>query len=86
LPSFVSHTVAGTRKRYGYNGNSFICAIEFGKKIIAKSLLAGGESGDINSKHFDDQALMYTRGTFKEVLFYREDVLKHAEKTYHPGE
>jgi acyl-homoserine lactone acylase PvdQ len=86
LPSFVSHTVAGTKKRYGYNGNSFICAIEFGKKIIAKSLLAGGESGDINSKHFDDQALMYTRGTFKEVLFYREDVLKHAEKTYHPGE
>ncbi len=86
LPSFVSRTYAGTNLRYGYNGNSFICAIEFGKKIQAKSLLAGGESGDINSKHFGDQALMYTKGTFKEVLFYKDDVLKHAEKNYHPGE
>lgn len=86
LPSFVSHTVAGTKKRYGYNGNSFICAVEFGKKVVAKSLLAGGESGDMNSRHFNDQALMYTRGTFKDVLFYREDVLRHAERNYHPGE
>jgi hypothetical protein len=29
---------------------------------------------------------MYSKGIFKEVLFYKEDVLKHAEKTYHPGE
>jgi hypothetical protein len=29
---------------------------------------------------------MYTRGQFKDVLFYREDVEKHAEKTYHPGD
>ena len=86
LPSFVSRTYAGTNLRYGYNGNSFICAVEFGKKIQAKSLLAGGESGDINSKHFGDQALMYTKGQFKEVLFYKEDVLKHMEKSYHPGE
>ena len=86
LPSFVSRTYPGTNLRYGYNGNSFICAIEFGKKIKAKSLLAGGESGDINSKHFGDQAEMYTNGQFKEVLFYKEDVLKHVEKSYHPGE
>ena len=85
LPSFVSKTFPGTMKRYGYNGNSFICAVEFGKKIKAKSLLAGGESGNKDSKHFDDQALMYTRGQFKDVLFYKEDVVKHAEKTYHPG-
>lgn len=86
LPSFVSRTYSGTNLRYGYNGNSFICAIEFGKRITAKSLLAGGESSDINSKHFGDQALMYTKGIFKEVLFYKDDVLKHAEKNYHPGE
>ncbi len=86
LPSFVSKTYPGTNLRYGYNGNSFICAVEFGKRIKAKSLLAGGESGDINSKHFGDQALMYTKGQFKDVLFYKEDVLKNAERTYHPGE
>lgn len=86
LPSYTSRIFPQTKKRYGVNGNSFICAVEFGKKIKAKSLLAGGQSGDPASKHFNDQASMYTKGQFKEVLFYKEDVLKHAEKTYHPGE
>lgn len=86
IPSYTARYFPGTMKRYGVNGNSFICAVEFGKRIKAKSLLAGGESGDINSKHFTDQALMYTKGQFKDVLFYKEDVVQHAEKTYHPGE
>jgi acyl-homoserine lactone acylase PvdQ len=86
LPSYSSRTYPGTLKRYGVNGNSFICAVEFGKKIKAKSLLAGGESGDPDSNHFFDQGLMYSKGQFKDVLFYKEDVLKHAERTYHPGE
>ncbi len=86
LPSYISRTFPGTKKRYGVHGNSFVSAVEFGKKIKAKSLLAGGESGDINSKHFFDQGLMYSKGQFKDVLFYKEDVMKHAEKTYHPGE
>ncbi|WP_026464398.1 penicillin acylase family protein [Adhaeribacter aquaticus] len=85
LPSFVSRTYPGTTKRYGYNGNSFVCAVEFGSRIKAKSLMAGGNSSNPDSKHFNDQALMYTKGEFKEVLFYKEDVLKHAERTYHPG-
>ncbi|MBL7701047.1 MAG: penicillin acylase family protein [Ferruginibacter sp.] len=86
LPSYSSKTFAGTKKRYGYHGNSFICAVEFGKKIKAKSLLAGGESGNPDSKHFFDQGLMYSKGQFKDVLFYKEDVLKHVERKYHPGE
>ncbi|MBL0180797.1 MAG: penicillin acylase family protein [Chitinophagaceae bacterium] len=86
LPSYTSKTFPGTKKRYGVNGNSFICAVEFGKKIKAKSLLAGGESGNPNSPHFFDQGLMYSKGQFKDVLFYKEDVMKHVEKKYHPGE
>ena len=98
LPSYSSRTYPGTKKRYGYHGNSFICAVEFGrsagsggqgpsdKRIKAKSLLAGGESGRTNSKHFFDQGLMYSKGQFKDVLFYKEDVLKHVERKYHPGE
>ena len=86
LPSYSSRTYSGTKKRYGYHGNSFICVVEFGKKVKAKSLLAGGESGDTNSKHFFDQGLMYSKGQFKDVLFYKEDVLKHVERKYHPGQ
>jgi acyl-homoserine-lactone acylase len=86
IPSYSSRVFAGTKKRYGVNGNSFICAVEFGKKIKAKSLLAGGESGHPDSKHFFDQGYMYSKGVFKDVLFYKEDVLQHAERKYHPGE
>lgn len=86
LPAYKSQTFANTKKRYGVHGNSFVCAVEFGKKVKAKSLLAGGQSGDINSKHFFDQGLMYTKGQFKDVLFYKKDVLKHVKRKYHPGE
>jgi acyl-homoserine lactone acylase PvdQ len=86
LPSYTSRTYPGTQKRYGVNGNSFVCAVEFGKRIKAKSLLAGGNSGDENSPHFFDQGPMYSKGIFKDVLFYKEDVLKKTERKYHPGE
>ncbi len=84
LPSYNSRYYPGTNKRYGVSGNSFVCAVEFGKKIKAKSLLAGGQSGDPSSKHFNDQLEMYTKGKLKDVLFYKEDVMKHVERMYHP--
>lgn len=86
LAAFNSRSFNGTNKRYGFSGASFICAVEFGKTVKAKSLLTGGESGDPSSKHFTDQALMYTKGQFKDVWFYKDDVLKHVERSYHPGE
>jgi len=60
--------------------------VEFGTKVKAKSLLAGGNSGDLTSKHFNDQAEMYQKARFKDVLFYKEDVEKNMERKYHPGE
>lgn len=88
LPAYASRSFANTKNRYGVHGNSFVCAVEFGVqgKVKAKSLLAGGQSGNPSSKHFNDQLEMYTKGKFKDVLFYKEDVLQHAEKNYHPGE
>lgn len=85
LPSFQSRTM-NTAKRYGYSGNSFIAAVEFGPRIRAKSIITGGQSFNASSKHFTDQAEGYLNGKFKDVLFYKTDVLKHAERTYHPGE
>jgi acyl-homoserine lactone acylase PvdQ len=86
LPSFASRRFAGMNKRYGVSGNSFVACVEFGKKVKAKSIITGGQSFDSASKHYIDQAKGYIDGEFKEVLFYKEDVLKHVEKQYHPGE
>jgi acyl-homoserine lactone acylase PvdQ len=86
LASYVSRYFPGTHKRYGTGGNSFVCVVEFGNKVKAKSILAGGQSGDPSSPHFFDQSKMYAEGKFKDVYFYKDDVLKHAKKTYHPGE
>lgn len=74
-----------TNKGYGTSGNSFVAAVEFGKKIKAKSIVTGGQFFDPSSKHYTDQATMFIEGKFKDVLFYKEDVVKNAERTYHPG-
>jgi len=86
LPSFASRRMSGLNKRYGVSGNSFVACVEFGKRVKAKSVITGGQSFDPSSPHYTDQAQMYIDGNFKEVLFYKEDVIKHVERRYHPGE
>ena len=86
LPSVQSRVMASTKKRYAYSGNSFIAAVEFGRKLHAKSIVTGGESSNPSSPHFSDQAEGLLNGKFKDVLFYKEDVMKHVERKYHPGE
>jgi acyl-homoserine lactone acylase PvdQ len=78
----------GTIKRYGVHGNSFVAAVEFGGKgkLKAKTILVSGESFNPNSKHFTDQAEGYLEGKFKDIYFYKPDVLKHAVRQYKPGE
>lgn len=73
------------KKLYGTRGNSFVAAVEFGDRVKAKSILAGGQSGDPVSPHFDDQIQMYADVQWKEVPYYKEDVLKRAKETYAPG-
>ena len=75
-----------TRRIFGTRGNSFVAAVEFGKTVRAKTLLAGGQSGDPDSPHFDDQAQRYVDGDFKDAAFYREDVERRATRRYRPGQ
>jgi len=75
-----------TKKIYGTRGNSFVAAVEFGDKVKAKTMLAGGQSGDPDSPHFNDQAQRYADKEFKDAAYYKEDVLKRAKATYSPGE
>jgi acyl-homoserine lactone acylase PvdQ len=85
LAAYGSRTFPGTKKMYGYVGNSFVAVVEFGKEIKAKSLLAGGVNNNPTSPHFTDQAERYCKGEFKDVSFYKKDVVKNATRTYNPG-
>ena len=86
LASFGARSYAGTKRLYGSSGNSFVAVVEFGKKVKAKTLLVGGQSGDPKSVHFDDQVKLYVEGKFKEVAYYRDDVEARSKRRYHPGE
>ena len=86
LASYGTRFGKNTKRQYGTSGNSFVAVVEFGKKVTAKSILAGGQSSDVDSPHFDDQAQRYADKKFKDVAYYREDVLKRAKRTYRPGE
>lgn len=86
LAAFGKRGKQETRRIFGTRGNSFVAVVEFGKKVRAKTLLAGGQSGDPESPHFDDQAQRYVDGEFKDAAFYREDVDRRAVRTYHPGD
>ncbi|MCH8278885.1 MAG: penicillin acylase family protein, partial [Proteobacteria bacterium] len=85
LASFGARRHQNTKRIYGSSGNSFVAVVEFGDKVRAKTLLAGGQSGDPDSPHFDDQVQRYVDREFKDVAYYRDDVEQRATRTYHPG-
>ena len=75
----------GTRRYYGASGNSFVAVVEFGPRVRAKAVTAGGESGDPRSDHFSDEAERYASGKLREVYFYPDQLRGHTERRYHPG-
>ena len=85
LASFGARRYPGTARRYGTSGNSFVAVVEFGERVTALAVTAGGESGDPSSPHFNDQAERYATGALRPVYFYPEDISANAEETYVPG-
>ena len=86
LASLGSRTYPGTKRMYGTSGNSFVAAVEFGERLRANAVTAGGLSSDPESPHFDDQAVIYAKGQLRDVLFYKKDVEQQMEREYHPGQ
>ena len=86
LASFGAKAYPSTKKWYGTSGNSFVAVVEFGDSVRARAVTAGGESGNVASKHFNDQATRYTTGNLRDVYFYASQLKGHTERTYHPGD
>ncbi|HTQ60064.1 MAG TPA: penicillin acylase family protein [Candidatus Solibacter sp.] len=85
LASFGARPYPGTKKWYGTSGNSFVAVVEFGEKVRARAITAGGESGHPSSPHFNDEAERYANGNLREVYFYPSQLKGHTEREYHPG-
>jgi acyl-homoserine-lactone acylase len=86
LAAFGSAPKPGTRKWYGTSGNSFVAVVEFGPRVRARAVTAGGESGDPASPHFNDEAARYASGALRDVYFYPDQLNDHIERRYRPGE
>ncbi len=86
LPAFVTTPRPGTKRYYGDSGNSFVAVVEFGPRVRAIAINAGGQSGDPTSAHFFDQGDRYTRGDLRPVYFYPDELAPHIARRYRPGE
>ena len=84
LASFGARPYRGSKRWYGTSGNSFVAVVEFGDRVRARAVTAGGVSGNPNSKHFNDQARRYAAGDLREVYFYPEQLKGHTESSYRP--
>jgi acyl-homoserine-lactone acylase len=86
LAAFGAKPYPNTKEWYGTKGNSFVAVVEFGPKVRAWAITAGGESGNPASPHFDDQATPYAMGELRPVYYYRSQLQGHIERQYHPGQ
>ncbi|MFC0588611.1 penicillin acylase family protein [Novosphingobium aquiterrae] len=79
LASFGASRYPGTKRFYGSYGNSFVAAVEFGPRVKARAVTAGGESGDPASPHFADQVQRYADGNLRPVYFYPDELAGHIK-------
>ncbi|MGA9422232.1 MAG: penicillin acylase family protein, partial [Rhodanobacteraceae bacterium] len=85
LASFGAHRWPGTKRYYGTSGNSFVAVVDFGPRVYARAITAGGESGHPDSPHFNDEAERYSTGNLRVVYFWPSQLDGHTERVYHPG-
>jgi len=86
LASFGARRPEGQKKLYGSSGNSFVAVVEFGPRVRARAVTAGGASSSPLSRHFTDQAPRYLSGNLRPVYFWPDEIKGHVERTYRPGQ
>jgi hypothetical protein len=76
-----------SKKQIGIAGHSYVACIEFGKDQVKCSSINtfGQTGGNPKSKHFSDQAELFSQSKMKTAWFDWQDVLSNAQRSYQPG-
>ncbi|MFN8291931.1 MAG: penicillin acylase family protein [Chitinophagaceae bacterium] len=85
-PSFTEPYKNGMRKVTG--GDAYICLVRYpkdGSLPQIESINTFGASMNPASPHFKDQMTMFQNQQLKKMTLDKKEVLKKAEKVYHPG-
>ena len=88
LASFGAAPRNGTKKRYGRAATASSRSWSSERTgVSARAVTAGGQSGHIGNKHFNDQAERYATGNLRPVYLYTNQLQGHIEReTYRPGQ
>ena len=74
LASFGARSYPGTVRQYGTSGNSFVAVVEFGERVRALAVTAGGESGDPDSPFYRNLFDDWANDQFHPVFYSREKI------------
>ena len=86
-PSFSEPYINGMRKVTG--GDAYICFVRYpkdGSLPKIESVNTFGASMHPESPHYKDQMTMFQNQQTKRMTLDKQEVLRTAEKVYHPGE
>jgi penicillin amidase len=82
--TFGTRSAPGQKRLYGTVGNTYIAVVEFAKRPVTRSLLVFGQTADPTSKHWFDQAGLYSKQQFKPAWFDLPEIKRHQERAYRP--
>ncbi|MBL8203580.1 MAG: penicillin acylase family protein [Blastocatellia bacterium] len=79
----ITGTVAKDKPMVG-GGDGWVMAIEFTKPIVAYSVLAYGQTSNLNSKHSTDQLRLFANHQYKRAWFSEAEIKANLEREYRP--
>jgi acyl-homoserine-lactone acylase len=69
------------------SGDAYICLVRYpkdGSLPVIESVNTFGASMHPDSPHYKDQMQLFIDQKLKKMSLSKEEVIKHAEKVYHP--